>query len=259
MIESQSKLIYKFASVNVFNLRNIILSELYFSSPEKLNDQFEGIIKISNPDFTPSKLSLNDYIQSNQLEWLYNENEVKRNGFSKFFLNSWRYSLRNRFGISCFSKTMFEPLMWSHYADNYKGFCLVFDKEELFEGLKELGYSTEFHEIDYKNIPTVSLFEEDDKFKFKSDHNLFKYKSSNWSYEKEVRIVMSLPWYHEFPNTTLNIYHSSLRSIIYGANMDEKDIDAIAYILRHNPEYSHVTENRCEIIYDRGALKIRID
>ena len=38
-----------------------------------------------------------------------------------------KQAMADRYGILCFSRTWDSPVLWAHYADNHRGFCLGFD------------------------------------------------------------------------------------------------------------------------------------
>jgi hypothetical protein len=101
--------------------------------------------------------------------------------------------------ISCFSKRNDSILMWSHYAVAHHGVCLEFECPE-WQEFRPVAYS--------KNRPQISLYKaishvlaldflnEDTKDAINSDSikellDPFFIKSSDWSYEEEVRCLFS--------------------------------------------------------------------
>jgi hypothetical protein len=40
---------------------------------------------------------------------------------------AWRKKVLAEYGVLCFSTSWKSPVLWSHYADRHKGFCLGFD------------------------------------------------------------------------------------------------------------------------------------
>ena len=54
--------------------------------------------------------------------------------------------------VACFSETKESILMWSHYADNHKGFCVEYD-------FKELGISNPFARFIFPVIYTDTIFD----------------------------------------------------------------------------------------------------
>lgn len=120
--------------------------------------------------------------------------------------------------VSCFSEVNNSILMWSHYADNHKGFCLEYDFKELEEGSKISGfmfpviYQKEFYSQalniqELNNINPLILF------------YFLIVKSKEWRYEKEWRLI-------DFNNTLASkdtpMVKLKPKSIYIGTNM-EKD------------------------------------
>lgn len=82
-------------------------------------------------------------------------------------------------GIVCMSYDWQEPLLWGHYADAYKGMCLVFEVDLRL-----------WFEIEYRlNRPTLEEFKKE-RFSDLEPVDLFfigLIKSKGWSYEREWR------------------------------------------------------------------------
>lgn len=91
-------------------------------------------------------------------------------------------SLNDAIGILCLSRNEESLLMWGHYADNYSGAVIEFDeKHPFFNGLNPVKYQKKrpiFNICDFlgKSFPISDLC----------------VKSSEWSYEKEVRVIKDL-------------------------------------------------------------------
>lgn len=92
--------------------------------------------------------------------------------------------VRESTGVVCFSEQNDNLLMWSHYSDGGKGFCLQFNTEnEEFEGdrICKVTYATD--------IPPVSAVKmwlsKDDKPFFK----IMTRKPKDWKYEREWRFL----------------------------------------------------------------------
>jgi len=106
-------------------------------------------------------------------------------------------ALRNKTRIGCFSKKSNSVLMWSHYADSHHGICLEFDEERSF--FKDVNYAKSKPRLDlYSAVSRILAFDyvgevisyNDYKFAKKMLEPFFT-KSSEWSYEEEVRCVLS--------------------------------------------------------------------
>ena len=108
-------------------------------------------------------------------------------------LSSVSETLGNYFVILSLTKTNNNGLMWAHYANSHKGYVIGFDSENSFfqpgngkanDGLRDVKYSTNRAVVPRTGLNSLSpeelaLFNE----------QFFFTKSSDWSYEEEVRIL----------------------------------------------------------------------
>ncbi|MCK5168935.1 MAG: DUF2971 domain-containing protein [Bacteroidales bacterium] len=156
---------------------------LWFSKPEKLNDPYDcykNLIRI-----TPSKKGIEDYINRNYPKYRLQEKVRKKNYFIKnqgILIDNIKQGIREReinLGITCFSRTYLNILMWSHYSNNHTGICIGFkfdfDNTDFF--IYPVNYTDEFPNTDYFCFPENALL----------DWVLTKSKA--WEYEQEVRAV----------------------------------------------------------------------
>ncbi len=116
--------------------------------------------------------------------------------------------LRNTmFRISCFSyfeednELMENTTMWSHYADNHRGFCIKYSLDEINNhkykdilscGLYPVRYTARTQEITPYQLLKVE--QNSDSIDIKIQQKLLKSfltKSRFWSYEKEWRLIVS--------------------------------------------------------------------
>lgn len=113
-------------------------------------------------------------------------------------------------GVYCMSKKHNNLLMWSHYGDKHRGYCLEFSTEnEFFSKIKPVAYETKY--------PVVKIFSVDKNI---WGNQSFLTKSKDWEYEKEWRLTSKNPDHINFPP-------SSLVGIIFGCKMRQKDIEQI--------------------------------
>jgi len=89
-------------------------------------------------------------------------------------------------GVISFSETYDNLLMWSHYANEHKGIVIAFDENEVSFKYKEKLKTVKYR----KRIPYHLL--EVDILNDKSIIQLFEYKSDEWIYEKEHRIILDI-------------------------------------------------------------------
>ena len=132
--------------------------------------------------------------------------------------------LRNSDSYACFSESIDSMTMWSHYADYHKGLALSYDMRRLaqtkpnglrifpviysatrYESTSLLGWSTA-QEV---GIPMVHIDQLD---KIKSA----LYKSLDWEYEKEWRLINSIDC--DSPHPSIEYYPIG---IYYGSRISE--------------------------------------
>ena len=95
--------------------------------------------------------------------------------------------MKRETGISCFSELDDSLLMWAHYANNHRGFCVEYELLEICKQLKftpiPVIYSNE------KNIVRSLFPQQLEESVTRLVVDSLTTKSTDWSYEKEWRIV----------------------------------------------------------------------
>jgi hypothetical protein len=81
--------IYKYSSISAFTFKNLILGQLRFNPPTSMNDQLEGMIKVKNAEFRPSKKAINNFLEDKRLNYWWNERDIEERGFLDFYMNYW--------------------------------------------------------------------------------------------------------------------------------------------------------------------------
>lgn len=173
-----------------------------------------------------------------------------RDGFFYAFnsgINSAIEEIRTRkfseIGISCFSEIYDNMLMWSHYGDGHRGFCLEFDTNFLpFSKMLQVKY--------IENIPQLKL---DDMVPITSANSelllktLIANKLADWCYEREWRVL------HPKKNSLYGYETKALTAIYFGSKVEMADIEIIALIIKgHSPNISlfkmEMLPNKIELI-----------
>jgi len=104
---------------------------------------------------------------------------------------------RDKARITCFSKRNDSILMWSHYANSHGGVCFEFEEDRPF--FKDVIYTDERPKINlYKAMSRILGYDFVNEKITYQDKNLiesiltpFFIKSKEWSYEEEVRCLLS--------------------------------------------------------------------
>ena len=230
------KKLYKYQNFNNYSLSNLKSNQIYFSNPFEFNDPFEFYLRLKKKQLSDDeykkiyKRALNiskcngNFIEKNGTvdnikQQFKDELNEKIRSKVDFFLNATKGA-----GVCCFSEKFDNLLMWSHYSDGHKGFCLEYDtKIEPFSKPYKVHYSSITPEID----PVKILLDKSNEI-FK---RIIKKKSSCWKYEKEWRI------FHKESNILFGCSTDALTGIYFGAKMDMTHIEIITLILRgQNPK-----------------------
>lgn len=145
-------------------------------------------------------------------------------------------------GALSLSEVCDHELMWSHYAEEHKGYVIGFDSSHSFFNQKKSPVDELRHlrKIDYRETPPeINLMKA-------SGAEIFFVKSSRWKYEAEWRMLLPLSDSAEtidkqpFPIYLFAFYPEAVNRIIFGARMNAETKDAIKSKLMINRELSHV-------------------
>ncbi len=252
-IYSENKIVYKYLPIK--RLKYLENELLRFTQPSDLNDPFECYpiypSKEEYVDFLKKELKKEiekikkknlgkrrtNYFINNSTEKYNSEiikviNNEKENSREKYIQNSIQ-NLNSKLGILSLSRRWDSTLMWSHYTNSHKGFCIGFNKD-LDYFLKEDPNSSEpkyiFNPVNYDNnrikVPLL-------KGK-RIDFNLLFTKSEDWIYENEERLLSKLVNHKivkdkdvKIPIYLFKVPHSLIKEIIIGAEMEQNNINII--------------------------------
>lgn len=227
--------LYKYQPYNVQTLDNLKDRRIWFSKTASFNDPFDGLTGYNIEKVTEEEWqALVDFFRK---KWPKGDTDFDRihltNGKPNEILKGKalqgykqaRQNLINKVqghGASCFSEIVDDVLMWAHYADGHRGFCLEFDtKFPPFDKIQQVQYSNSYPEINlakaivnganYNSLPLLTT------------------KSEHWSYEKEWRLL------HEVGNQEFGIDVETLTGIYFGCAMPFVHKEVIFLILQNSP------------------------
>lgn len=151
------KYLYKYFPLNNFSIKSLENNYFYLSNPKDFNDPFDcnrNLIKESQKELS---------------DWDYFEvlNDIAE------------------MGIACFSETGMEPLMWSHYTNSYRGFCIKFNVDSLINAQSD---NVTLKRVIYSDAP--ELISQNHPFSSSYQYIL---KLDNWKYEREWRLLSQNP------------------------------------------------------------------
>lgn len=252
-------LYYRYRSGSELAIKELIYDELYFASREECNDPYEGkTFSVFSPDneswdnliseaLKVHKIEIRESLKDRIVQFFVSqspmpmENVMKIQGqefatigqrtFEEYLLPSvleaiqhyvMMYSPEERYFAS-FSKKNDNFLLWSHYANNHSGFCLIFraidGKLKQHSNWKRKQITSlptpnitfgvpdafEIRDVEYVSSPKSSdgfmcfpAYVAGDKHtpeeieEFRTEHaKNYLQKHSVWDYEEEARVVLS--------------------------------------------------------------------
>ncbi len=207
------KSIFKFRAVNDFALKNLSDGTAWFTSPSKYNDPYDCVGTLSYAELARTVSNAPP-----------NYEQALRQHYESIFT-----SLRETLKISSFCTLHTPILMWSHYADNHRGFCMEYEVQDLPEGIRRILFpviyiSTLFdYEKYFQNISKSPL-----------NFNIFftlvsaLHKAKEWDYESEWRIA----FVHNALANESNYAIGFPKAIHLGARVSEADKDKLLVICR---------------------------
>lgn len=150
------------------------------------------------------------------------------------------------FGVLSLTEDRNNLLMWSHYAENHKGFVVGFNISDAF-------FNKTFLNNTYKPKEVLYNDERPSKYIVDLDYNCYLFTKGNiWKYEKEWRVVFNI----DTPSiSNENIFgvlptrntrgicklpKTAVESIIFGANYDQNDLENNVNYIISLSECSHI-------------------
>jgi hypothetical protein len=209
--------LYKYYALNGLNLTAVINRQFWASKPGSFNDPYDtpvrwikkqgGIVMQAVPQ-SDGTASLKPIAGRRRLDpQPFEPEEIEK--------------VRNM-GIICFTTEYDNLLMWSHYADQHRGFVLEF---EIPDDAIEFGMFPRLIKVDYEPKEIIAV--EGNRYV-----DAARYKEKSWEYEQEVRFVVDEG--NKLYNWIglKNDWFDIPRGILFGARSDEPSINALTKILR---------------------------
>lgn len=231
------KRLYRFRSLDHDRLerssRIFTDNELYFTSPAQLNDPWESkphisIGDLSDPTYKKKYVAWvllmlmaekpeNDPTKVH--EWLKSHSQERAEELAIELRNRYQEALEG-YRICSFSDNATHPLLWSHYSDSHRGFCLEFNAStDIFGPAMKVTYQNEY--------PSIDITEPN------KDINLrlsVLTKAKFWKYEGEYRLVSMEPNEPEALPVKNHVFvfpTPLLTGVIFGCQMPQADIEMI--------------------------------
>jgi hypothetical protein len=197
--------VFKYRGGNFERDMNSLEKNFYWSPKfEDLNDPCETLVN-TNPFKFQAKAVAKLFGKHKSEQFI----EVE-NAFNNLF------DVKKRgIGIYSLSQTYKDELLWAHYANSHKGFCIEYDLDLLINSYRS--FEAFSFPVEYKKKPPEYGIGDVNSSKAEIVvQKIAGCKSIRWNYEKEHRIVTG--FYGEHPYVP-----ECMMSIYFGLNMDERE------------------------------------
>jgi len=133
--------------------------------------------------------------------------------------------MRTGFGVLSLTETPLSGLMWSHYSDSHRGFCIEYDFSALpYTDLRRRLCFPAFYRRKLTDATRYMAWKDPEQFNNLFGQFLCLLKSDEWAYEKEWRIVHTIGPSHA--NTKIGMPRPT--AIILGCQVKPDDAENMA-------------------------------
>jgi hypothetical protein len=213
------------------------------SSRMNFNDPYDSRAIFNEPN----PIEVYEYLTSKGPQSAFVANDIVKNGQytenGRLYIDGLRASankLLDSVALYCLSSNPKNILMWSHYANSHKGFCIEY-KPYCIPAIK-LKYKKSICEINLMDY-VKTVFEPDiNETSGQMIEDVICTKLDDWEYESEYRLI-----YGEFGKLFTiedgkSFYKfeydpNQIESIIFGCKMEIDKIRAIGKALKYRPKF----------------------
>lgn len=240
------------ASAKEFTRKSIVGSELYLSDPASLNDPYDCQVALSTSGTdrewrrhfldalkSPGRRRMTGVerlMLANKLVKERRHESLRGEDFARITAN---------FGVACFSGTMNNLLMWSHYADNHRGLCLIYRPAHDISGAISSAMEV-IYQRDYPKVRVVDLKKGGEQLV----SSLLLTKALDWKYEQEYRVIFPFS-----AKTVRRFSPSTLVGVIMGARSSDSDKRDVESWLSQHPSrpllhFAELSHNSYGVAFD---------
>ncbi|MDR7666784.1 DUF2971 domain-containing protein, partial [Methanosarcina sp. Z-7115] len=254
-IKYGNNVFYKYRPINKYTDSLLINNELYFNYPDNFNDPFDckldcyhkGTLNEWITFFTQRGIhpveahnTIREYLKEGIMKQKNDGillDNTKKNNLALYKDVNGILDIGNKLRPCCFSELRNDILMWSRYAQEHTGICLIFKSVDYGDHcvlpLNSPHYLP-FFEVNYtENKPKkVNLMDMSDKEEIIRLMEFMRTKSKKWEYEKERRLLATI--YDREGKETINFQKDALAGIIFGLKIEP---DAARHIKELVDEY----------------------
>lgn len=226
----------RFRPISLNNIDALKEDRLYYSTPNNFNDPYDTLIyanylQIIQDIYFNLEIGMDSYLDNLKDKDIQNAKFLAGYGYAvwngskrdetlgAFFeyvyetAKMLKEALRKNVKIICFAEEYLSMLMWSHYADNHKGFAIIYDRKDIENAenytsagelirkkpiLKQVTYGEKQSDLTseiedyiraYRMENLGDVISPTPNFSQDKLRRMITEKSPDWSYEKEWRII----------------------------------------------------------------------
>ena len=231
--------LFKYQPFSTRSLQNLKTRTLWFSSAVMFNDPFDCAFSLRSDELRPEDFEIlfedmcKQAASRAHMVKLYKPDgrlsdefvELVKRSIASHLGEGTLSSLRGR-GIASLAESPTDMLMWAHYADGHRGFCLEFDTTRPpFSKALKVAYRSTLPKLNFVRLVTDDSAQADQHYL----ESMFLTKASCWEYEREWRVL------HQTPDQAYTYPWQALKAVHCGAAMPSVNFEIIALILRDSP------------------------
>lgn len=172
--------LYRYMGFGQFWKENLFKGQIHLSKPSEFNDPFDCVAFVDMKEFW-NKYGNPEFIKNNgfSLELPSNPPEELLSILHKEMIGFTQDEMR----VCCFTECKNSLLMWSHYANSHKGFCVEYDTNKIPQNIRRFFLPVVYQKQIYNATHDLGNTRN-------NAFNFLFFKSKEWSYEKEWRIAI---------------------------------------------------------------------
>ena len=224
-------------------------NEIYLASADQFNDPFDSTLpyRFKEEDLTPENIytklhelgrqqwpdiseeELQQKCYERQMSGVFDNGKYWKDDYEEY-----KKEMYTKFGIISLTSKNNNLLMWSHYSNSHKGFCVGFDKFILFEVV----YGMMGPVIYSDQFPAVGLFDN-------NSHGLTRIlltKSTDWEYEDEYRITKI-----DAAKKIFKLPNEAIKEIILGYKMQDNYKDEIIKLAKDRFPHADIYQSQMNL------------
>jgi hypothetical protein len=226
MIRPDVVVLYKYCAVTENAIGALRTGAFWFANPRSFNDPYDCGITVAEDALEDSlRDTLATLISGGRLDPSSVAFQIMPEDVEAY--KAFRQNLHKAFdnaGLFCLTEVPSNLLMWSHYADSHRGFCVGFGRtpnNALGRQARPVVYQSDYPHLSAANFNPATNPNSIDQ--------LWLVKATDWAYEREWRIMTDA-------GNQSYTFDAPIASIIFGLRMEERDRNSVREALSNSAE-----------------------